>query len=95
MELKDTVDLMLSDDYKERFVAEYWQLKIRYERLKKFNQKIDLEERYGVRNYPVPIIHDCPSLLLIHQQDAMEKLLGILEKRAMIENIDLEVIKNR
>ena len=29
MELKDTVDLMLSTDYKERFKAEYYQLKIR------------------------------------------------------------------
>ena len=32
-ELKDTVDLMLSDDYKERFLAEIHQLKIRTEKL--------------------------------------------------------------
>lgn len=30
MELKDTVEMMLSADYKERFKAEYYQLKIRY-----------------------------------------------------------------
>ena len=36
-DLNDTVDLMLSKDYKERFVGEYLQLKIRYEKLKKFN----------------------------------------------------------
>ena len=35
MELKDTVEMMLSDDYKERFRAEYWQLKIRYDKLRK------------------------------------------------------------
>lgn len=35
MELKDTVQLMLSNDYEERFKAEYWQTKVRYERLKK------------------------------------------------------------
>lgn len=35
-ELKDTVDGMLSTDYKERFVAEYQQTKIRYEKLKAF-----------------------------------------------------------
>lgn len=29
MELKDTVNMMLSDDYKERFKAEYIQEKIR------------------------------------------------------------------
>ena len=32
---KDTVNLMLSDDYKERFIAEYYQTKIRYKKLHK------------------------------------------------------------
>ena len=31
MELKDTVELMNSEDYKERFKAEYLQAKIRYD----------------------------------------------------------------
>lgn len=35
MELKDTVEMMLSNDYKERFKAEYWQLKIRHDKLQK------------------------------------------------------------
>ena len=35
MELKDTIDLMRSEDYKERFTAEYHQLIIRYKKLKK------------------------------------------------------------
>ena len=39
MELKDTVEMMNSTDYKERFKAEYHQTKIRYERLKAFNNK--------------------------------------------------------
>lgn len=34
MELKDTVERMLSDDYKERLIAEYQQLEIRIEKLK-------------------------------------------------------------
>ena len=34
MELKDTVSLMQSADYKERFKAEYYQLVIRYKKLK-------------------------------------------------------------
>lgn len=42
MELKDTVNSMLSEDYRERFIAEYWQVKIRYDRLKAFIDKIDL-----------------------------------------------------
>ena len=33
MDLKDTVNLMMSDDYKERFKAEYHQLKCRLEKL--------------------------------------------------------------
>lgn len=32
MELKDTVEMMGSVDYKERFKAEYLQAKIRYEK---------------------------------------------------------------
>ena len=32
MELKDTISMMTSSDYKERFRAEYFQLKIRYDR---------------------------------------------------------------
>ena len=30
MQLIDTVELMLSDDYKERFKGEYYQVKERY-----------------------------------------------------------------
>lgn len=41
MELKDTVTLMVSSDYKERFKAEYYQLKIRLEKLKCMLQKWD------------------------------------------------------
>lgn len=40
MELNNTVELMNSSDYKDRFKAEYYQTKIRYEKLKKFNTKI-------------------------------------------------------
>ncbi len=40
-EFEDTIPLMLSGDYKARFIAEYRQTKIRYERLKKFNDRIE------------------------------------------------------
>lgn len=33
MELKDTIELMQSEDYKERFKAEYYQVKIHLEKL--------------------------------------------------------------
>lgn len=41
MELKDTVKGMMSDDYKERMAAEYHQTKIRYEKLKKLNTRME------------------------------------------------------
>ena len=41
MELKDTATLMVSSEYKERFKAEYYQLKIRLEKLKCMLQKWD------------------------------------------------------
>ena len=34
-ELKDTIDLMVSEDYKERFLAELYQLEIRISKLEK------------------------------------------------------------
>ena len=41
MELKDTATLMVNSDYKERFKAEYYQLKIRLKKLKCMLQKWD------------------------------------------------------
>lgn len=41
MTLKDTVEMMNSDDYKERFKAEYYQLEIRVNGLKKMLYKWD------------------------------------------------------
>lgn len=91
MDLKDTVDLMLSADYKERFIAEYLQTKERYERLKHFCNKI---EAIRIKNRGLgPDIeepaHDCPLDLLRDQQRIMGEYLHILEIRAVIEGIDL------
>lgn len=85
MELKETVELMNSEDYKERFVAEYHQVKIRYEKLKNFCNKIEVEEMLGKEVTK----HDCPLELLREQQKHMKFYLLILEKRALIENIVL------
>ena len=87
-----TVNLMLSDDYKERFIAEYWQTKIRYEKLKDFNTKIEASRRTlssGTPTIKEPE-HDCPAGLLRDQQSAMGEYLHLLEIRAVIEGIDLD-----
>ena len=85
MELKETIESMCSDNYKERFVAEYHQVKIRYEKLKNFCNKIEVEEMLGKEVTK----HDCPLELLREQQKYMGLYLSILEKRALIENVEL------
>ena len=85
MELKDTVNAMLSADYKERFKAEYWQTKIRYEKLKAFCNKIEAAD---IMDRPEPK-HDCPLWMLRDQQKEMGSYLNTLEIRAEIEGVEL------
>lgn len=101
--LNETVTMMNSADYKERFKAEYHQTKIRYEKLKVFNNKIEAANMTGQQCYPcgneapkkveMPK-HDCPDYLLKQQERAMEEYLHILEVRAVIEGIDLDDVCN-
>ena len=81
LELKDTIELMNSEDYKDRFKAEYLQTKIRYEKLKKITTKyeagtLDFEPKCGLD-------------LLKNQQASMGQYLRFLEVRAEIEKIEL------
>lgn len=91
----DTIEGMLSPDYKERFRAEYAQTKIRYERLKAFNTKIEAANRTNEWRcrYEMPKVempkHDCPDDILEQQQHLMGQYLHILEVRAVIEGVDL------
>jgi hypothetical protein len=90
MEFKDTIEMMQSPDYKERFKAEYYQTKIRYEKLKAFNTKI--EAAMMTVDMKIPLEepkHDCPYHLLMDQQRAMGEYLHILKLRAVIEGIEL------
>ena len=90
MELKDTVTLMNSENYKERFKAEYYQTKIRYEKLKAFNTKIEAAH-YNTTEAKVEMPkHDCPDDLLRMQQSVMGEYLHLLELRAVIEGISLD-----
>lgn len=80
-ELKDTIEMMQSADYKERFVAEYLQVKIRYEKL------TDMCARYeaGVLDFTPT----CPLQLLKNQAHYMFMYKTCLETRAEYEGIDL------
>ena len=85
MELKETIEKMTSVDYKERFIAEYQQTKIRYEKLKHFCDVIEASKLAKIEEPK----HDCPLALLREQQSVMGQYLHILELRAVIENIVL------
>ena len=87
-DLKDTVEYMTSDDYQKRFVAEYTQTKIRHDKLKAFCDKIELAEVYHIGTAPE---HNCPLNILREQLRVMATYLSVMEKRAIIENIDLSV----
>jgi hypothetical protein len=79
--LKETVDLMNSDSYKERFQAEYFQLKIRLSNLGKMLEKWDNDE--------LDFTPSCSRELLGRQVLAMTEYLNILEERATIEDVEL------
>lgn len=91
MELMDTVCLMESTDYKDRFKAEYWQTKIRYERLKKLTTRMEAERIKNEQGKPMreATLDGSPEGLLREQQACMGKYLHALELRAVIENIEL------
>lgn len=82
MELRNTVDLMLSKDYRERFKAEYHQTKIRYKNLHQMCVKYEA----GVLLFEPT----CSLELLKQQKAAMGQYLYYLEMRAELEHIDLE-----
>ena len=47
MELKDTIEMMNSENFQERFKAEYWQTKIRYDKLHEMVVKYDFRGKGG------------------------------------------------
>lgn len=80
-ELKETCDLMTSSDYRERFIAEYEQLRIRIVKLE--NMIKDFHEG------SLSFTPSCPVELLEDQLDAMKDYKNVLEQRASIEGISL------
>lgn len=85
MNLNDTVNLMNSDDFKDRFKAEYYQTKIRYDRL----HKMVVNYEAGTLNFTP----NCSLELLKEQKGAMGKYLYCLEVRAKIEKINLDEVE--
>ena len=82
MELVDTIDGMLSADYKERFIAEYNQVKIRWEKL---NETI-LKALNGTLGFNL----NSNIATLCYQASVMKKYLQTLENRAKQEGIEID-----
>lgn len=81
MELKDTVEVMNSEDYKDRFRAEYYQTVIRYGKLKNMLDRWD----EGELNFAPT----CPRSTYNMQIRAMTDYIAVLEARAVMEGVDL------
>lgn len=84
MELKDTIKMMESVDYKDRFVAEYGQLAIRHKKLVAMLEKWD--------NGTLPFTPTCPRSTYDLQIRAMADYIAILEARAIMEGVPLPKI---
>ena len=81
MELKDTAALMTSADYKERFKAEYPQLKIRRDKLAAMLVKWDTGK--------LGFTPTCSRDLYTFQLYVMDGYLHILGQRAKLEGVEL------
>lgn len=85
MELKDTIQGMTSEDYKERLKAEYNQLVIRSRKLRNI-----IEDH---KNGKLKIELSCPIEVLEDQYKIMVIYAGLLVKRAKLyEDIKLEEV---
>lgn len=82
MELKETTEMMNSTDYKERFKSEYFQAKIRYDKLDDMTVKYEA----GTLNFTPT----CSLELLKEQKMHMGCYIRCLKIRAEIEGIDLK-----
>lgn len=83
MELKNTIEMMSSSDYKERFKAEYQQVLIRQQKLKTMLMKWD--------NGELNFTPTCPRSTYDLQIRAMNDYVAVLEARAVMENVDLNI----
>ena len=81
MELCETKEMMCEKNYRVRFIAEYLQTEIRYDKL----------HRMGVRYEAgtLDFTPDCSLELLKRQASLMGQYLYVLELRAEIEGIEL------
>lgn len=78
-ELSETVELMQSADYKDRFKAEYYQLEIRIIKLENFISRAASGKEK----------HTSHIVMLQEQLNFMRGYRGVLVSRALMEHITL------
>lgn len=81
MKLTNTIDMMCSQDFKDRFSAEFYQLKIRRDGL----QSMLIKYRKGELSFKPK----CSYELLHKQLIFMDAYMNILSERATFEGIEL------
>ena len=81
MELRDTAEMMNSTDWRERFKAEYHQLRMRHETLYATVKRMEVGS--------LDFAPASPLELLQKQEHAMSQYLYCLKERAEIEGIEL------
>ena len=79
--LQVTSEMMNSKNYKDRFIAEYFQVKIRLDKLKEMLKKWDEDN--------LDFFPTCPRSIYDMQVKAMAYYKNVLEDRARMENIVL------
>lgn len=80
-DIREIAELLLSDDYKDRFKGEYWLVATKHSKLETllddyYNNRLDFELT-------------CPSNKLLEQAACMRGYWECLRERAEIEGIDL------
>ena len=81
MRMQDTIELMMSIDFKDRIKAEYYQLKIRHEGLARMLKKY----KEGTLGFTPKCDYDLLHTKLVY----MEGYMNVLEEQAKIEGIEL------
>lgn len=81
MILSETINGMVSNDYKERFIADYHLLIFGYKGLKKMLDNWDKNK--------LTFTPTCPRSTYDMQINSMTDYIAVLEARAVMEGIDL------
>jgi hypothetical protein len=96
MTIEETTRLMTSPYYEDRFVAEYWQVRIRYRKLSALIAKMEAYDRLSEAGMTaktcvefVGFRPDVPKQTLIDQACVMREYMNLLEVRSAMEGIDL------